>query len=43
MYYGSVLGQNQKILVNDVIWGALLVSRYCQRICLPLTGNVAAE
>lgn len=43
MYYGAVLGQNQKWLVNDVIWGALLVSRYSQRICLPLAGNVAAQ
>jgi hypothetical protein len=41
MYYGAVFGQNQKWLVNDVIWGALLVSRYCQRICLPVDGNVA--
>lgn len=42
MYYGAVFGQNQKWLVNDVIWGALLLSRYSQRICLPLAGNVAA-
>jgi hypothetical protein len=41
MYYGAVFGQNQKWLVNDVIWGALLLSRYSQRICLPLAGNVA--
>ena len=43
MYYGAVLGQNQKWLVNDVIWGALLVPRYSQRICLPLAGNVSTE
>ena len=42
MYYGAVFGQNQKWLVNDVIWGALLISRYSQRICLPLAGNVAS-
>ncbi len=42
MYYGAVFGQNQKWLVNDVIWGALLLSRYSQRICLPLAGNVAS-
>jgi hypothetical protein len=42
MYYGAVFGQNQKWLVNDVIWGGLLVSRYSQRICLPLAGNVAS-
>ena len=41
MYYGAVFGQNQKWLVNDVIWGALLLPRYSQRICLPPTGNVA--
>ena len=43
MYYGAVFGQNQKWLVNDIIWGGLLVSRYSQRICLPLAGNVAAQ
>jgi hypothetical protein len=43
MYYGAVFGQNQKWLVNDVIWGALLLSRYSQRICLPLAGNVASS
>ena len=42
MYYGAVFGQNQKWLVNDVIWGALLLSRYSQRICLPVDGNVAS-
>lgn len=42
MYYGADFGKNQKWLVNDVIWGALLVSRYSQRICLPLAGNVAS-
>lgn len=42
MYYGAVFGQNKKWLVNDVIWGALLISRYSQRICLPLAGNVAS-
>ena len=43
MYYGAVFGQNQKWLVNDVIWGALLLSRYSQRICLPVDGNAAAQ
>jgi hypothetical protein len=43
MYYGAVFGQNQKWLVNDVIWGGLLLSRYSQRICLPPSGNVASN
>lgn len=42
MYYGAVFGQNKKWLVNDVIWGGLLLSRYSQRFCLPLNGNVAS-
>lgn len=41
MYYGALFGQNQKLLVNDVIWGALLLPRYCQRVCLPLGGPLA--
>ena len=36
MYGGDIFGQNTKLLVNDCIWGALLVPRYCLRICLPV-------
>ena len=42
MYHAPIIGQNENLLVNDTIWGALLVPRGSQRICLPLDGNVAA-
>jgi hypothetical protein len=35
-YYGSLFGQNQRGMVNDVIWGSTLVDEYSMMVALPL-------
>lgn len=36
MYYGSLFGQNQRGMVNDLIWGKTLVPEYSMRLVFPL-------
>ncbi len=36
MYYGTKFGENQQGLINDAIWGSLMIPEYTMRICLPV-------
>ena len=35
--YGSVIGQNQTLLIHDAVWGSTLVPEYCMGIMVPLS------
>lgn len=36
MTYGSVLGQNQQVMIHDAIWGSTLVPEYSMKVAFPL-------
>jgi hypothetical protein len=37
MTHGSIIGQNQTMMVYDAVWGSKLVSEYSMRVCVPLS------
>lgn len=36
MYAGSIIGQNQRLLVHDAIWGSTMVDEYSMALIFPL-------